>query len=186
MSRRTVVVLAIAVLALAASLLYWFRPAPPTPVAILEPGQVAENYPFFPFQTSSEELSRLLSQAHRPSRDAGEGGNTSRLCVVVVGGGGLMDPEANRPTLELSDGQRLTPAGSSIRVNYLPDKTTAERYMAAFTFRLPAAATPARFRAGDIEFRCKGVPNDEFVRYCELLRTQPVDPPKAEREAKRK
>src|SRR4051794_28208582 len=107
MSRRTIVVLLLALVAIAACLILWYRAAPATPVAVLEPGQVADDFPYFPFKTSSEELSRLLNQAHRRPRDLGGGGESGRVCVVVVGGAGLMDPEATHPTLQVSGGQRL-------------------------------------------------------------------------------
>src|SRR5687768_3045491 len=180
MSRRTVVLLALALVAIAAGVAFWFRP-PVTPVAVLEPGQVADDYPFFPFQTSSEDLSRLLNQSHRPRRDVAGGDDARRVCVVTIGGEGVLDPEANRPTLELSNGQRVAPVGNCVRVDYLPDKVTAVGSMAASTFRLPAGVAPRRFRAGDIDLRCEPVTPEAFVRHCEHLRSrpggQPASPP---------
>ena len=176
MSRRTVLLLTLALVAIAAAAAFWFRPAL-TPVAVLEPGQVADDYPFFPFQTPSEELSRLLNQAYRRPRDGAGGDDAPRICVVAIGGAGVLDPEANRATLELSDGNRVAPAGNCIRVDYLPDKVTAVGFMAAYTFRLPPGAAPKRFRAGDIDLRCEPVTPEAFVRHCEHLRSRPVSPP---------
>ncbi len=170
MSKRKGVILLLALTAIAAAAVAWAWPPPAMPVAVLEPGQVGEDYPFFPFENVPEDVARLLNHAYRPL----PGGETERVCVVVVGVAGALDPDTSRPTLRVSGGQELQPAGHSMRVHFLADKPTIERTTAVFTFRLPPGATPARFKAGDVKFTCKPVPNEQFVKHVEELWVKPL------------